>query len=794
MVDKTHAAPATAPNLMVTDIWLEGGSNICAQIINNGDAEAAAGHTAELFIDDINSDSHLVNATLDPKERLDICYSYKWGCSDPSDSLRVNADYYDVLDESNEIDNSRLETFTCDQWAPEITSGPIATDVLSTTATIVWSTSEDSDSTVEYDVLLETFEHFNASDELVTDHSVSLSNLQPGAVYQYRVRSADEAGNSIESKPAYFETLPVEDSEAPEVNSAWADRSVSSSVFYTINAPVTDNHSVARVEFYLDDVLFGVDFTGGDSGAGTGVFQAGLAPGLVGMNTSDFFSPHTITTLAFDASGLPAASFTSFSPPPDPFRGNVEIQRPAPEYLVYIPGSTVPSGTTVPVRVQAERLEENCAPASLIDPITRQPIACEPYPVDVDRLVVTVHRTGGLTTTLCDLTPDSLTVTTIFNCTWHPEGQPVGMYSIEATAYGPGGTQLSDSRLVEVLTGAPRLEAAREVARIGNAYRVRINLHNAGTMAARVGQIADAMTGFQPVRSTSGSFLVSGLYCPLAYANQAVITPQFGGKNTFDLAPGGSQTVEYFAEPVLYPDPGYSTYNFGQVSVTYTYMDASQTQNFNLSRSSTDGGEAFSAGVRTAQQGADYLILTQPQALFNLNPDQAKVNEVLSAMAELAYLKNGILGYVNTGWAPTVDALVNRWGAEMRGGDGVSRHWRSNGYLLLVGEAEVLGSFGVYYQQKNFWGTVTHSLSVQYSDNGYADTDNDSVNPEVIVGRIPGDTAADLLIPIDNAIQIARGTPGIRLRSIGRSTARRTRRRQRRIREQPVHGERFCGR
>ena len=51
-------------------------------------------------------------------------------------------------------------------------------------------------------------------------------------------------------------------------------------------------------------------------------------------------------------------------------------------------------------------------------------------------------------------------------------------------------------------------------------------------------------------------------------------------------------------------------------------------------------------------------------------------------------------------------------------------------------------------------------ITIDPTDLHYADTSGNLIDPELVVGRIIGDTPARLLIPIETAIGLAQGSPG----------------------------------
>ncbi|HEX2030990.1 MAG TPA: N-acetylmuramoyl-L-alanine amidase [Actinomycetota bacterium] len=93
-----------------------------------------------------------------------------------------------------------------DTQAPVI-SNVAAAEVTATSATITWSTDEPADSRVEYWAGRNSTHLWTTLDtNMVTAHSVQLSGLSRRTRYQYRVHSADAAGNAAASDVYSFRT------------------------------------------------------------------------------------------------------------------------------------------------------------------------------------------------------------------------------------------------------------------------------------------------------------------------------------------------------------------------------------------------------------------------------------------------------------------------------------------------------------------------------------------------------------------------------------------------------------
>jgi hypothetical protein len=88
---------------------------------------------------------------------------------------------------------------------PPVVSNVAVSNVTSTSATVSWTTDEPSTSEVQYGPTA-SYGQSAGNATLVTAHTVTLSGLQPGTTYHYRVVSVDAASNEGESADATFAT------------------------------------------------------------------------------------------------------------------------------------------------------------------------------------------------------------------------------------------------------------------------------------------------------------------------------------------------------------------------------------------------------------------------------------------------------------------------------------------------------------------------------------------------------------------------------------------------------------
>ena len=118
------------------------------------------------------------------------------------DEVRI---YDRVLGEAEIQASMNSSTLSVDFIPPTLTD--VAATPGRTHSIITWRTTEVADSQVEYGLTAD-YGFFSLVDPRpVETHAVTLSGMQPGALYHYRVRSVDAAGNLAISPDATFTTL-----------------------------------------------------------------------------------------------------------------------------------------------------------------------------------------------------------------------------------------------------------------------------------------------------------------------------------------------------------------------------------------------------------------------------------------------------------------------------------------------------------------------------------------------------------------------------------------------------------
>ena len=143
-----------------------------------------------------------------------------------------------------------------DVTAPEISSIGSGT-ITGESATITWTTDEESNSSVAYGITSGTYENIGGnylvnsdSENFVTDHTVIINNLIPGTKYFYTVMSVDIAGNIGESteqtltteSPSTLSSIKVVSTSLNTATITWTtDKNMTSVVEYGLTVDYGDS-------------------------------------------------------------------------------------------------------------------------------------------------------------------------------------------------------------------------------------------------------------------------------------------------------------------------------------------------------------------------------------------------------------------------------------------------------------------------------------------------------------------------------------------------------------------------
>ena len=704
------AAPEL-PDLMITDLWNEEGT-ICYQIRNIGDGVAPEGHCTALIVDDEYRVSDPVDQELEPGKRLQGRFDYDWECTSPEDLVVVVADHEEDVAEDDETNNRREEIWRCDVTPPQIIQGPIVQEVTRESAVIFWETDEDSDSMVRYGKTARRYDLEEGDLAMVMEHCITLSRLEASTTYNFVVQSTDASGNTVVSDEVTFETAHLPDEEDPTV--VIIDPGECQGVV-TIEAEAEDNTGVEKVEFYLDGELVFTDYS---------------PPYELSLDTAKYENgEYALIAKVYDIAG-------SYVIDERIIRLLNVIDVAAPSVNITSPGhwDTV-SGT---INITADLSDDTGMDAAVfyVDGVKK---SVESFPFPHNTTSKTVHFS------------------------WDTTHVKNGAYRIGIRAWDVDGKNSTDTVDVTVFnplvaTIQPYLVITKhEVTRHQNGFVIELTVKNEGLADATNVYIRDFLRSFQPISRTT-TVPVSAEYEARFYG--ANWTSSMDGvcciTDNTDIAPGDSHTYTFGAIPVMvylaHSNP--PTPSIGDPVRAY-YEGKDGTEHFTESKNKvlhTTGNVPIATAYENALKEADYLIMTNPYRLFSL-PDSANVDDLLSDMAQLAVYEQGALGYLFTSNKNTIRNLIRPNGVWAKQLDpGFAKAPGIGGYVLIVGETEIIPAWDIPVK-------AGYTNTVHFSDLNYAHIYG-GWRPDITVGRIIGDDAASLRVPIEASIGVYGGLPG----------------------------------
>ncbi len=347
-------------------------------------------------------------------------------------------------------------------------------------------------------------------------------------------------------------------------------------------------------------------------------------------------------------------------------------------------------------------------------------------------------------------------------CVWNAGVEWGSNYLIDVSAQDEYGNWGRASRLTTIarprVPAIPQIRITRSVTRSGNYFEVTLTIENPRDVAIHDIHIEDENSGFQCIKTAWSQSMNSDGTWPSSMAKKEseveynVVSKSTTLSATFRyLEAGRSCRLRYYVVPILFSFDESVSYIIGE-STSFSYRVGDRNFSGDFDSQSHDALSGPS-NVDLAFMRADYLIVTNAAALFAYGYGRDDVNELLSTMAELAKEKNGVLGYISfPAYAYALRNLIREsppgsWYEKLAPFD----------YLLLVGETEIVPSF---YME--FLGCIEEDgsrgkIHVRLSDNPYADIYGNDGKPELRVGRIIGNTAHELLIPIMTSINVHRG-------------------------------------
>ena len=652
--------------------------------------------------------------------------------------ITIFVDLYNSIPEKNE--NNNQYSLTCepevDVTPPLFTSGPTAMDITFNSATITWETDEISNGKVSYGETPGKNDGNIYTNESSKEHQVVISNLKMNTVYHCQVIVWDESNNKASSRIFFFKTMVKKDNTPPSVS---LELKTNISKPIVISAGASDDSGVDHVVFSLD---------------GKPIFTDYSPPYNFPFNPGDYDDgSHDFGIQVVDATGNVKDVHKSIN-----IYNNPMLFRKPPNVTITSPinGAEVIGDTLITARINHT---EN------IDRIEFW-IDGELWHIEYGYIYGVVEGPEGMVVQI----PRGFEEMP-FNKTFHwyalsleaissNEGHIVENRSttIEVKAYDEYGTMGMDSIVVYHGWDSPRepsVGISRRVTRVDNYFIVNVTVVNHGYGDAHDLSITDAHYGFQ-----IGHLIYSNR--PADYQLQSLLSRFYQGSQgethyrplssaTFYLnetLPGLSHwSFSYELFPLLSSDMVYGWFEIAEE--TLIAHDGSENRIKNHYEPSSGWTENE---VSSAFEQADYIIVTNPLKLYLYSTDSANdedVNELLLTMTELAREKKGALGYILSDLsADDTHSEINSWGENY-----LNNSWHSNGYLLIVGETEIIPSFTAHWDRDYDSSDET----IHCTDYPYANTGGATISPELHIGRIIGNTTSDLIIPIRNSLAVHYG-------------------------------------
>jgi len=640
----------------------------------------------------------------------------------------------------------------------QITSGPNVYQITQTSATICWETNQDSDSVVKYDNRSGKYESIREDLMLVRQHCLNLTELDPATTYHFIVESTDSSGNKVRSHDLSFDTLSPPDKEKPSLYIQVPDTLSGKAV---ISADVSDNIGVDRVVFLLDGKPMFTDFS---------------APfkwecNTLGLDEGD----HTLAAQAFDVRGntIEVKKDSIIRRPPiDPTAPTITFINPR-------------HGDSVSGSVPIESLIEDPAgylqeAEMYIDGVLVRRWVYTPF--------ITVLSEGEI-----EFVHNPPTSSLSFIYLWDTTGLDFDSeHLIEVRArddsdnYAYNSIQVRkpplEALFPDLIYTPPEIidfQVTRNVVRgtNGNWFEVWLNITNTGNVAVGNLQIRDACAGFQAIALSPDTTVD---YSHFYEESLITIVPTMG-----ELRPGETWTFLYHVVPILF-----SPYN---LLTNDEYVIGLSRSGWRPQVLCIHGGRTYQHFIELPYapahedldgdgrnelditfKSADYLIVTSEVLLRDA--DFASVDLLLQRAATLAREKRGVLGYwypspyAYDSWqyaytqikeyiTPVVpDSSSNRGYWASRLSDAFSHPDVQDAYLLILGEWEVIPSPTYNVRDLNIrWSDGGRTDTVKLSDNYFADTVGNDKVPDLIVGRIIGNTPQALMKPIEASLEAMMG-------------------------------------
>ncbi len=708
---------AVLPDLVISDVWPEA-SLVCFQVWNRGTAGVPAGFVVSLQVDGVPQVSRSVPQSLAVDGRWDGCFDFPLSCSGASDLVSVEADSTHLITELDEENNLRHEEWMCDSTPPQIVFGPSVTNITTNSARIVWQTDEASTSQVDYGRQASLYSDTAIVPGITTTHVVELTGLQPFTTYHFVVVSRDGFGNTSSSADLSFHTSALLDLINPLI---WFEPPATLTETVILTTTATDEGGVSRVVFYIDGARLFTDYS---------------PPYRVELDTTILANgEHNLTAQVFDLYGNSAiqsrqATVANFK----------DLTHPTVLITAPLDNATVAGK----VNVTATLTDDNG-------------IVSARFYVDGDYQQFKPYDVNN--------PPTNTSVTFVWDSRAYANNS---QHRLAIEAYDKSGNVAGDYVDIIVFNAPPTPPpsppwlsvTSHAVIRNQNKLLVFLSVYNSGDSEARNVEIQDLMKGFQPIGRETTDVSYTTEWNPAGKFGYMVIKPKAA------IPAKESRLFAFYVVPMLLsPNPPAPEIGF-YINIYWDQASGPRLfHNAPVPVGKTIDGVSITQAHADAVKVSDYLIVTNPYRLFAIyNPgyyqgpsqERQEANALLSKMAELAYYKQGVLGYIYDNSAQALLDLIRpggAWNKALFGG------YSTFGYLLLVGETNVLPGWPRYFgTHKTTHGDV--AFIAPYADYPYANMFGDEIYPELSIARIIGNDPLLLSAPLNTAINLAKGDSG----------------------------------
>ncbi|MBP7051899.1 MAG: cadherin-like domain-containing protein [Phycisphaerae bacterium] len=599
------------------------------------------------------------------------------------------------------------------QTGLELVAGPNVEHLSPHEVAIAWQTNVESTGVIRYGQNARLYPH-QADDPLwAVGHHLILSGLTESTVYHFVLTCTGRSGDQLTTRDLLFETLSEQDDSPPSLTIEAPARPAGMAI---ISVQAEDDTGVDRVVFFVDDEPILIDYS---------------PPYEAPIDTTQYDNgPHSVAATAHDQVGKHTA-----------ISQTVDIENLVEERGPNVRITSPKAGASVSGDIQIE--------ADVTD--DKGLWKAEFY---VDGKLVQQEVFSGATPPTkahVQFTLDTRQVSKeIAN---DPHDIAVQAWD---TAYRDGADMVR--LFISNVTAVPQYPwlkvIGHTVSRTGNQFTISLVVENQGTATAHDVVIQSGMTGFQAIAGSSAEGEWFGRYNPKGRFGYCEI-------HSNDISASAKRTFTYNAVPVL-QYPSLPASQIGQ----FIYLDyggpppASQGYFSSdpwpvVQVTSPQGTQNLEQAHQAAVSVCDYLIVTNPYRLYAaFNPSfyqgatqaTADVDSVLSLMAELALAKQGTLGYNDQYDVASLVQLVHvggAWSSQLASG------WASSGYLLIVGENEIVPAQAKKITYEYTGGTQVWDF---VSDYRYASTSGDEQWPELSIGRIIGNSAGAIRTAIKTAL------------------------------------------